>query len=260
MTKDDTRKVLFISKATPGDDAFVLWLAPRLEAIGYEVFADILKLDTGDSWRRKITQTLQDQSVKMLLCCSDETLRREGVLQEIGIASQLSKELPDPNFILPLKLKPFRPVFGIVDLQYIDFEAGWSDGLTRLLDSLQRQSVPKRSATRIRPEWATYLRRHAVQLRDEPELLTSNWLRISVGPDDLHHITPTHPVEPKVHEQSLAAFPYPLVPHRDGFLTFAQAATFDRHLPGLGPFKSKVQISYEDFVSDGSVDISLGKL
>ena len=38
------RAVVFISKATPGDDEFVLWLAPRLEAEGYTVFADILSL------------------------------------------------------------------------------------------------------------------------------------------------------------------------------------------------------------------------
>ena len=39
------RTKLFISKATPGDDQFALWIAPRLEAAGYEVFADILELD-----------------------------------------------------------------------------------------------------------------------------------------------------------------------------------------------------------------------
>ena len=38
------RSTIFISKSTPGDDAFALWLAPRLEAAGYHVFADILGL------------------------------------------------------------------------------------------------------------------------------------------------------------------------------------------------------------------------
>src|SRR4051794_24523143 len=37
ITEPTTRSVLFISKATPGDDEFALWLAPRLEAAGYEV-------------------------------------------------------------------------------------------------------------------------------------------------------------------------------------------------------------------------------
>jgi hypothetical protein len=41
------RNIVLISKATPGDDEFVLWLAPRLEAAGYTVFADILNLEGG---------------------------------------------------------------------------------------------------------------------------------------------------------------------------------------------------------------------
>ena len=71
-----TRSVVFISKATPEDDDFVLWLAPRLEAAGYIVFADILSIDPGDRWRREITDTLQNKAVKMLLCCRDATLTR----------------------------------------------------------------------------------------------------------------------------------------------------------------------------------------
>jgi hypothetical protein len=80
---------VFISKATPEDDDFVLWLAPRLEAAGYIVFADILSIDPGDRWRREITGTLQNKAVKMLLCCRDATLDKTGVQEEIGIASDL---------------------------------------------------------------------------------------------------------------------------------------------------------------------------
>ena len=47
------RTTLFISKGTPEDDDFVLWLAPRLEALGYKIFADILTLETGDRWRQR---------------------------------------------------------------------------------------------------------------------------------------------------------------------------------------------------------------
>ena len=72
------RNVVFISKATPGDDEFVLWLAPKLEAAGYKVFADILTLDAGDRWRTIITNTLQNSCVKMLLCCRNSTLAAPG--------------------------------------------------------------------------------------------------------------------------------------------------------------------------------------
>src|SRR5713226_4866629 len=80
------RSIVFISKATPGDDEFVLWLAPRLEAAGYTVYADILRLDPGMCWRQELTTTLQTKTIKMLLCCRDSSLSRNGVQEEIGIA------------------------------------------------------------------------------------------------------------------------------------------------------------------------------
>lgn len=85
------RETIFICKATPEDDEFVLWLAPRLEAAGYNVFADILVLLGGDRWRNEITETLQDKSIKMLLCCRDSTLKKDGVREEIGIAKDLAR-------------------------------------------------------------------------------------------------------------------------------------------------------------------------
>ena len=97
-SSDALRDTIFISKATPGDDAFVLWIAPRLEAAGYKVFADIFDLDAGDEWRGKLTGALQTRAVKMLLCCSDETLARRGVKEEIAIAEDLTKQLGDANF------------------------------------------------------------------------------------------------------------------------------------------------------------------
>jgi TIR domain len=79
------RTTVFISKATSGDDEFVLWLAPKLEAAGYTVFTDILTLEPGDRWRSVITSTLQQDAIKMLLCCRDSTLAAGEVLNLLGI-------------------------------------------------------------------------------------------------------------------------------------------------------------------------------
>ena len=92
-TDSSIRDIIFVSKATPGDDDFVLWLAPKLEAMGYRVFADILCLDTGDRWRKILTDTLYQRAVKMILCCSTETLEREGVQEEIEIAKSLETRI-----------------------------------------------------------------------------------------------------------------------------------------------------------------------
>jgi hypothetical protein len=77
----------------------IRWLAPRLEAAGYTVFADILTLEPGDRWRRQVTYTLQNKAVKMLLCCRDVTLNKNGVQEEIGIAEDLVKELKEAKRI-----------------------------------------------------------------------------------------------------------------------------------------------------------------
>ena len=75
-----------------GDDEFALWLAPRLEAEGYAVYADILRLDPGSHWRKELTTELQNRAVKMLLCCKNETLAANGVQEEIAFA-QSQKEI-----------------------------------------------------------------------------------------------------------------------------------------------------------------------
>lgn len=251
MTSTSARTTIFISKATPGDDALALWLAPRLEASGYSVFSDILELDAGDSWRRKITHTLQEKSAKMLLCCSDETLRRDGVLQEIAIALELTKSLPDPNFILPLRVRRYKPIFGIADLQYIDFENGWFNGLTRLLASLDRQNVPKASPPHIQSEWATYHRRRVVELVDKAEVLTSNWLRIISVPDIIRHVVPVGHIDEAALTMASSDFPYPLLVHSQGFLTFADCSDFNQHLSGFGSFRVETEITYEEFINEG---------
>jgi hypothetical protein len=137
------RDVLFISKATPGDDEFALWLAPRLEAEGYAVYADIIRLDPGARWRKELTTTLQDRAIKMLLCCKNDTLAANGVQEEIAIAEDLAKQLEDPNFIIPLRLAPFKKLFGIGGLQYVDFEKHWADGLSKLLKYLDKAGLPR---------------------------------------------------------------------------------------------------------------------
>lgn len=193
---DGGRDIVFLSKATPGDDEFALWLAPRLEAEGYKVFADILALEPGDRWRREITTTLQDRAVKMLLCCRDATLAKEGVQEEIGIALDLCKSLKDKNFLIPLRLEPYKKLFGIGEIQYINFERSWAEGYDKLLDALRRQKVPRdKDKATINPNWEIYRRRGATPIKEEPERLTSNWLRVAEAPDNIGYFEPTGAVD-----------------------------------------------------------------
>ncbi len=256
-TSPPPRDTIFVSKATPGDDAFTLWLAPRLEAAGYKVFADILNLEPGDGWRLKITNALQHSAIKMLLCCSDQTLQRPGVIEEIEIGSDLVKSLNDPNFIIPLKIQRYKKLFGIGSKQYVDFEHGWANGLIELLQALERQNVPKVSQGHIHPNWALYQRRRSITLRDEPETLTSNWLRILSVPDDLRFVKVKGFGGHSAIQSLDRAFPYAAIPHAGGFLTFASPLDFEEHLSGIGRFEQTGTIPYSEFVESGWEEIGI---
>jgi len=252
------RTTVFISKATPGDDEFALWLAARLEAEGYRVFADIRALQAGDRWRKVLTQTLQQDAVKMLLCCSDETLARDGVQEEIGIASDLVKELNDPRFIIPLRLAPFKKVFGIGELQYIDFVRGWADGLNKLLQQLKRQRVPRTAdGVEIDPVWEQFRRRGAVVLRDVPERLTSNWLRVTEAPDVIRYFEPSGAIERKALDAAVEQRAYPMRQHNAGLLSFTSEDGINRSLDSVGRFKLMHEIGLKSFLDAGSEALKL---
>ncbi len=246
------RDVVFISKATPGDDEFVLWLAPRLEAAGYKVFADILELSGGDRWRKEITTVLQERAVKMLLCCSDTTLAREGVLEEIEIATDLVKSIPDPHFIIPLRMEKFKKVFGIGGLQYVDFVRGWATGLENLLELLKKRKVPLTTAAQINPNWEVYRKRGSVPLLDEPERLTSNWLRISEMPDSISYLEPNGSADRFALAKACERCAFPVTPSGKGLFAFAEVGAIDAALVSVASFKVMKAIPLDTFLQEGS--------
>lgn len=251
-TPSSTRNIIFISKATPEDDEFVLWLAPRLEAAGYTIFADILTLEPGDRWRKQVTNTLQDKSIKMLLCCRDSTLQKDGVQEEIGIASDLVRELSDPRFIIPLRLEKFKKVFGIGELQWVDFLGGWASGLQDLLETLDIQKVPRLSEKIvINPNWESYKKRLAVRVEQSPEILTSNWVRILSVPDYIRYYEPSGALNQVVLKQMCQISKYPTEIRFRGFFSFATPEEINREFANAGKFVVKLEIPFNQFLEQG---------
>jgi hypothetical protein len=248
------RRVVFISKGTPDDDQFVLWLAPRLEAYGYTVFADILTLQAGDRWRKEITDTLQNKAVKMLLCCSDVTLNKAGVQEEIGIADEVGKALKDKNFTIPLRLSQHKKVFGVGELQRIDFEKSWSKGFADLLDALAKQGVPRESTVTINPAWEAHRRRHAIKLENTPERLTSNWLRVVEVPDTVRYFLPTGAVNIGGMQAACGKFRFPAEPFLRGFFSFASLDEVLNDFDTVGKFEIAREVSFPQFLEAGIPD------
>lgn len=246
------RDVVFLLKSSPGDDEFALWLAPRLEAEGYHVFADILTLQPGDRWRREVNRALEVRAAKVLLVCRDTTLDDQSVQDDIDITLDIAKRLGDQRFIIPLRLEPGRKVKGIGDAVAVDFVRGWGEGLTSLLDALKRQKVPKRpDGITIDPNWELFRRRGAIPLIDEPERLTSNWLRIVEAPDDVFYYEASGVLDADRLKRSVAQFPLPIVSQPRGFITFAGQEEVDAGFAGLGRFVLKHRIPLKRFVEEG---------
>lgn len=259
MTEPSTspRDILFLSKATPLDNEFALWLAPRLEAAGYKVFCDILTLTPGDRWRTEITGTLQNQAVKMLLICKDDTLASPGVLEELEIASDLVKSLPDPKFIIPLRMKAYKKLFGIGGLHYANFEPGWAQGLDKLLETLKRYKVERSDTAIINPHWETFRRRGAIPLKAEPERLTSNWLRMQSAPDYIFYYEPVGAHDRGALESKAAAVSFAVEIRPKGLLSFASLEEMDEAFDGVCRFSVAQRFPLMDFLAEGAPSLGL---
>jgi hypothetical protein len=246
------RDTIFVIKASPVDDEFSLWLAPKLEAEGYRVFADILTLQPGDRWRRQINEALQYRAVKVLLICRDATLADPHVQDDLDVALELSKELADSRFIIPLRLEPGKKVKGVGDAIPVDFVRGWGEGVSLLLDALQRQKVPRPSGQPlIDPNWEIFRRRGAIPLVEEAERLTSNWLRAAEGPDVIRFFESSGAVEDRLLDRALEGFLYPCAKQGAGIITFAEQSEVDVAFASAGRFKLSYEIPLLEFVDNG---------
>ena len=118
------REAIFISHATPEDNEFTIWLGAKLSAMGYEVWADVLRLRGGHDWQRRLEAALRNRACKVLLIANPISVEKQGVRNEIQIASDVARGLKDDSFVVPLRTKPYQSPFLIAQAQYINFERG----------------------------------------------------------------------------------------------------------------------------------------
>lgn len=207
------RRAIFISHAAPEDNSFTIWLGAKLAAAGYEVWADVLKLNGGDDWQRKLEEALRERTCKVLLAANPTAVSKQGVRNEIQIASDVARKIDDPNFIIPLRLAPFEAPFLIAHAQYIDFSRGWATGLYELFEVLQQEfKVPTKQATGA-DLWCSLQAIHGRPLENRSERLISNWLRIRKIPKTLFYYRKSEL------DHLGVVLSLPSVEHGDGFLT-----------------------------------------
>lgn len=254
QVRPQPREALFISHANPEDNAFSLWLGAKLAAMGYEVWADVMRLHGGADWQRELEQALRARAVKVLVVCTPQSVEKQGVRNEIEIASKLSNELKDHEFIIPLKLKAYDSPFRIAHAQYVNFSESWALGLAELVELLATTyQVPKQPGQPIEG-WLATQTRGATRLVQQKERLNSNWLRFKRLPALIRYCEPPagFPIE-KFQERTFHQSP--IVPFGNGIITFA--APHSGQLAPAVPARVVCDLRTHDFLKDGWIRLNI---
>jgi hypothetical protein len=181
----DAPQIIFISHATPADNEIARWLALRLMREGYSVWCDVERLRVGDDFWREIEGEIRTNAAKFILILSRNSYNRQGVLNELGVASKVAKQR-GKRFILPVRADdlPYDD-FPIEAnrLDAADFSKSWSVGLGRLMQILAEDAVLKREEgpSAVAGWWQG---RHSATegVTNEPEEYSSNRFRITAAP------------------------------------------------------------------------------
>lgn len=143
------RTILFISHANPQDNGFTMWLASRLQLMGYRVWCDVEGLIGGEKQWEVIDNVIRNDAGKFLLVVSKDMIiqpgkLKDGISKEFHLAEAVAKKL-GTDFIVPLKIDKavsHDDFIGLNRYNHIEFSDNWAPGLKDLVKKLEKDKVP----------------------------------------------------------------------------------------------------------------------
>lgn len=188
------RETLFISHATPEDNEFTIWIASRLELLGYRVWIDKEGLLGGERFWKEIDGVIRKEASKVLLVYSNSICYdnqpgeiKTGINKEIELAESISTSEKINDFIIPLHIDnaPYDLFVGSNMLNHIPFDKDWALGLDQLLKKLEKDNVPKvlESNESSIAKWfeSEYLNNN--EIINKTELYYSSWWSVDNLPE-----------------------------------------------------------------------------
>lgn len=190
------RNTLFISHATPQDNEFSIWLASRLEMLGYKVWVDKNGLLGGERFWPTIQKAI-DSSIKVLFVYSKNIVTSDGILKqgienEIEYAKSIANEHKLKDFIIPLHIddSKFHLAIGTPNINHVPFAGNWADGLRQLLRKLEKDGVHREAekAQSSFSEWYENEYSSDIAIKNKARLYYSSWWGFKSLPKEFYII------------------------------------------------------------------------
>lgn len=253
------RQALFISHANPEDNEFTIWLGSHLSGAGYEVWADVLKVRGGEDWARKLERALRERACKVLLVGTPRGVEKQGVRNEIQIASEVAQKINDKEFIIPLRLQHYDSPFQIAQAHYIDFLNGWGQGLADLLETLEGYELPRLQSFHAESieNWRAVQLVKARVVQAAPEKLVSNWLRLIEWPNSIKYFEFSVGVSEDQGKKLMNSCKWPVYSIARGFWTCAEKSDFYTGQDECLPILLQTELDFSHFLENGSRDFSI---
>jgi len=185
-----SRDILFISHATPEDNEFAIWLASRLQLLGYKVWLDKNALAGGEKFWEDIDQVIRNNAIKYLLvysksiCYPDMVGKlKDGISKEYSLAESISKQEKFSDFIILLNLdrSAYNLFIGADRINQIQFYENWAKGLEQLHKKLVKDKIPF-ELTNSGSDFADWFQYHYVT--PNPIIAKKEWYYSNIWPID----------------------------------------------------------------------------
>jgi hypothetical protein len=253
------RRLLFLSHASPQENAFASWLATQLAIAGYEVWCDVTKLLGGEQFWNDIGEAVDAYAFRFLFVSTLEANRKPGTLRELKLALEAQEKHGLKNFIVPLKIDAFpfasmqKP---LPDINSVRFDENWADGLSQLLTLLEREAAPK-SPTAGANCVAEWYRRSIDQTRRivvSNERCHSNWFRMRLPQQiHFHRFAGSADALPTF----ASALGFPCRPHGNRLATFAPLHEVQKRLGPDASFLDTVSVETAEFIEKGGEELEI---